>query len=175
MMLDITDALRAPGEEIPFVHQENLEPQEILGETVSFLEPLTMEGVYGLVEDELFLQARLRATASATCARCLKEVSYQVDIPVKERYTRLDRRALPEEEDPWEESQVFSGHQVDLFPLMRTLTLLDLPIRFLCSKSCKGLTEWQEQETQEQEPEETLDDAHPFGALKQLFTKDQEV
>lgn len=173
MMLDITAALRAPGETIPFEHQETLQPQDILGETVSFPEALCLRGTYGLIEDELFLEGRLQARAEASCARCLTPVVYQVDVPVKERYTRQDRRALQEEEDPWEESQVFSGHQVDLLPLMRTLTLLDLPIRFLCSKSCKGLEEWQQNQAQEQE--ETLDEAHPFGVLKQMFTKDQEV
>ena len=40
MLLDISRALRVPGEEIPFEHRDRIPPQEIFGETVTFDDPV---------------------------------------------------------------------------------------------------------------------------------------
>jgi uncharacterized metal-binding protein YceD (DUF177 family) len=48
--------------------------------------------------------------------------------------------------------------------------VLDLPIRFLCEGACKGPALLIPQGPND---EETLDE-HPFSALRQLFTKNQE-
>lgn len=171
MMLDISEALRAPGAMIPFHHEEELQGSEVLGDQVTFPKKAVFTGTYSLVDETLVIRGRLQAKAHAACARCLSPVVYPVDVPFDESFLREDPRA-PVEEDPWEERLVFSGHRVDLAPLAATLATLDLPIRFLCTKGCKGIVTTPGEDPQSQE--ETLDDAHPFGALKQLFTKFQE-
>lgn len=170
MMLDITAALKAPGSAIPFEHMEELPPVESLGEEITFPEPARIAGTFTLMEDALVIKGSLTATAQATCARCLKPVSYPVRVKVDETFVRVHPRDEVED-DPWEERLVFTGHKVELAHIAMTLAVLDLPIRFLCDKKCPGITLESEDPTQE---EETLDDAHPFGALKQLFTKFQE-
>lgn len=170
MMLDITAALKAPGSAIPFEHTEELPPAEILGEEVTFPEPAVITGTFSLMEDALVIKGSLMATAHAACARCLKPVTYQVQAPVDETFVRIHPRDEVED-DPWEERLVFTGHKVELAHIANTLAILDLPIRFLCDRKCKGITLESEDPINE---EETLDDAHPFGALRQLFTKFQE-
>jgi len=171
MMLDISAALRNPGSAIPFEHEEPLAETEVLGEKVTFPEPAVIAGTYSLVDEALLIKGRLKATASAACARCLKAVDYPVSVPFEESFLRVDPRTSLQE-DPWEERLVFSGNRVDLSHLALTLALLELPLRFLCSQSCKGIAEPAGEMPPTQE--ETLDDAHPMGALRQLFTKLQE-
>ncbi|NLX83334.1 MAG: DUF177 domain-containing protein [Clostridiales bacterium] len=168
-MLDITAALKSPGTSIPFEHMEELPSVQTLGEEVTFPQPARIKGEFTLMEDALVIDGELRATAVATCARCLKTVEYPVLAKVYETFLRVDPRET-EVEDPWEERLVFTGHRVDLSHLAMTLAVLDLPIRFLCAKDCAGITLESADSNQE---EETLDE-HPFGALKQLFTKFQE-
>lgn len=169
MMLDISEAMRAPGAAIPFRHLEPLESMDVLGQTVTYPEPAVVEGFFTLQDEALVITARLRVTVLADCARCLDSVYYRVDVPVHESFLRVDPRDEAGE-DPWEERLVFSGHHVDLSHLVLSLAVLDLPIRFLCKGECKGPAL---NIPQEHNKEETLDE-HPFSVLRQLFTKNQE-
>jgi uncharacterized metal-binding protein YceD (DUF177 family) len=172
MTLDVSAALRAPGMAVPFVHQEQLPPQHILGEEVVFPEPAVLKGTYSLQDDALFFQAELTVTAHAHCARCLDPVRYTVKVPFVETFLREDPREQTEE-DPWEERLVFSGHQVELAHMVLTLTLLDLPIRFLCRANCDR-SPLDTKKLEELNSQDQLEDANPFAVLKQLLTNNQE-
>lgn len=171
MKLDITAALRSPGTEIPFEHQETLLDQDIVGETVQFKEPVRIKGNYSMVNDTLYIKGRLNTTAYAACARCLAPVTYRVDVPVEESFTRVKPGTEPED-DPWEEQLTFSGSGVEMGHLAQTLTVLDLPIRFLCGDACPGMPANNQDNSNQQE--DMPDRAHPFSALSQLKTNDQE-
>ncbi len=172
MTLDVSAALRSPGAEFSFESAVNLPDQVVMGETIRFPTPAVITGTFMMADEELLITGRLHAQAHAACARCLKPVVYQVDVPVEETFRREESNA-PTEDDPWEERQVFTGKSVDLEHLAFTLALLDLPIRFLCDRRCAGLPGGSLGDAPLTN-EETLADAHPFAALKQLITKDQE-
>lgn len=172
MMLDITAAFRAQGEALPFVHMEQLPDADILGEVVTFPEPAVIKGTFSLMDDTLDIKGKLTVKAQAVCARCLSPVSHTVSVKFHESFLRLDQRDTVEE-DPWEEKLVFSGHRVDLSDLAASLAVLELPMRFLCKQSCEGIQTSQTGEDPATQ-EDTPDDTHPFGALRQLYTKLQE-
>ena len=171
-MLDISPALRAPGAAIPFVHRETLEDTQVLGEAVRFPEPAALTGNYSLVDERLVIRGRLQAEALGACARCLQDVRFPVDIQVEEQFLREDPRAR-QEEDPWEENLVFSGHKVELGDLIRSLTLLEMPIRFLCGARCAGLPQGAGDKTPDQH-DMTPDAEGPFAALRHLLKENQE-
>ena len=57
-----------------------------------------------------------------------------------------------------------------------TLTLLDLPIRFECGDDCPVLTRLHAEDDETTHAcQKDMPDQHPFSALQQLLTKDQEV
>lgn len=174
MMLDISPALRLPGVEIPFEHLETLPEQDILGEMVRFPDPAKVTGTFTLADETLFIKARLQAVAHASCARCLSPVEHLVDVPLEESFRRV-KPGDEDTEDPWEEQLVYTGNRVELGLLVLSLTLLDLPIRFLCSDSCRGTPDSAGDAGSPDTNEMTLNGAHPFSALNQLLTKDQEV
>jgi hypothetical protein len=84
LLLDISRAMRAPGEEIPFLHCDAIPPQVIFGETVAFSD-VTLSGFLTSVEDHLRIWGTLHAVAHGHCAGCLQPVDYPVEVPFDER------------------------------------------------------------------------------------------
>ncbi len=181
MKLDITPALRNPGEEIAFRHEEPLAEQDVLGETVAFAEPALITGTYHMAGERLHIKGRLKATASAQCALCLAPAVCKIDVPLDETFTRLEP-GEEAEEDPWEEHLVFTGSRVDLSHLVLSLAVLNLPIRFVCGPDCPGAPEGAKNSgNPEKDPganpgfEDTAAGEHPFSALRKLFNTEEEV
>ena len=177
MLLDISRALRAPGEEIPFLHRDAIPTQEILGETVSFSDVL-LAGHFSLTGESLRLWGELTATAHGHCAGCLRPVDYAVRVPFDEIFTRMTRFTPREEDVPGEEERwLYEGSKVELSHLSMTLAVLDLPMRFECGPDCPVLGRIpSDQDSQNSHAcQKDMPDQHPFSALQQLLTKDQEV
>lgn len=170
--MDISQALRAPGEQIPFLHRDEIPPQEIFGEVVSF-DPVTLEGHYAMVGTALHILGKLHTVAHAHCSYCLKPVDLPMDIDMDEVFTRIEDNQVQQkaEEDAWDDEQLtFEGSKVELGHLLMTLTLLELPIRFICDESCPA----RPQENDETYACQKDPDQNPFSALQQLLEKEQE-
>ena len=180
MFLDVSSALRDPGTEYPFTHHEIIPPQQVLGDTLSFDDPIILEGTAMVLQDKLFLRGTMAFTVHAHCANCLEEVVRSYRIPLSETAVYEDKRAPKVEKDEDEEEDEdqlrFSGYKIDLSHLALTLAILEMPIRFLCKKGCKGFAEEPRDNNQQANASrEELDRENPFAALQQLLKKDQEV
>ncbi len=171
MLLDVSSALREPGKEFAFIHPENIPPQDILGETVTFENPVRMDGVFSMTDDTLYIKGKLTAALTTRCANCLEPVADTLVVPFDEVFTHVDNRAGMEDE----EQLSFQGSKVELGHLALTLAVLELPMRFLCREDCEGLLPENQHNQQANACQEELDQEHPFAALQQLLTKDQEV
>ena len=172
MFMDISQALRAPGEQIPFLHRDMIAPQAIFSETVTF-DDVLLQGTYTMFGTSLHIRGELKTAAHAHCAACLKEVAFPVNVQVDEVFTRVEdhpKAPVSEDEDDTEEELIFRGSQVELGHLLMTLVLLELPIRFLCSDSCSA----RPQENDETYACQKDSDQNPFSALQQLLEKEQE-
>lgn len=175
MLLDISCALRAPGEDYPFMHRDAIPPQEIFGETVTF-DDVLLSGHFSFAGDSLHIRGTLTAIANGSCAGCLKPVRLPMEVSFDEIFTRRTRFSPPREEDPEDERLMFEGSKVELSHLALTLAVLDLPMRFTCGEDCPALAAMQpENDTPTHACQKDMPDQHPFSALQQLLTKDQEV
>lgn len=176
MLLDVSRALRAPGEEIPFAHNDCIPPQEIFGEEVTFTDVL-LEGHFSMLGENLHITGLLTAAAHGTCAGCLKPVLFPIEVEFDEIFTRIGR--FPHQEEPSDDEDderlEFEGSKVDLAHLALTLAVLELPMRFTCEGGCASLDEMQPDEQTSHACQKDMPDQHPFSALQQLLTKDQEV
>ena len=172
MALDIREALRSPGEVIPFHHEEHIPAQEIIGDTITF-EPAWMEGTMYLDEGRLRLSGRMSTTAHGTCAKCLEPAQHKVNVRFDEVFYRKGE-PLAADEDPEEPSRFeYEGPQVAVDHMAMTLAVLALPMRLLCKKNCPGIPTEPQQDTHAGQKEMPAE--HPFSALQQLLNKDQEV
>lgn len=175
MLLDISRALRAPGEDFPFLHRDAIPPQEIFGETVTF-DDVLLSGHFSFAGESLQIRGVLQTVAHGMCAGCLQPVSFPVEVPFDEIFTRQTRYSQQEEDPGEEERLMFEGSQVELSHLAMTLAVLELPMRFECGEDCPALDAVQPEDTPSTHAcQKDMPDQHPFSALQQLLTKDQEV
>ncbi len=169
MLLDVSRALRSPGEEFPFVHEETIPPQDIYGEQIVFDDPVTMSGVFCMSGDSLMLRGELKCVAHALCANCLAPVAVPMVVPFDEVFVRVDRFTPQDEDDP--DRLAFEGAKVALSHLALTLAVLNLPMRFVCREDCPGLMPAQSDISTQASQKETPDQ-HPFSALQSLLNED---
>ena len=175
MLLDISRALRAPGEDIPFLHRDAIPPQEIFGETVTF-DDVLLSGHYSMAGESLHIRGTLTTAAHGMCAGCLKPVTFPVEVPFDEIFTRQERMPQEEDQEEDEERLMYEGSKVELSHLALTLAVLELPMRFECGENCPALDAVRPDDTQSTHAcQKDMPDQHPFSALQQLLTKDQEV
>ncbi len=181
MLLDVSMAIKSEGEEFPFLHRDEIPPQEIFGDTVTF-EDVLMSGFYSLEGKALRLRGTLETTARGRCAACLNPVALPIRVEFDESFRHMDRReALAERAKDTDDAQgleeerlAFEGSKVELSHLALTLAVLELPMRFLCDPPCDAMKALQE-DNPTHACQKELPDQHPFSALQQLLTKDQEV
>ena len=167
MFLDVSIALKNPGEQFPFRVEQEIAPQEIGGETVSF-DPAVLEGTFSAEEDQVTLEGTLKAVAHATCANCLAPAQAKVEAPFRETFVR---NADPEDD----ETYGYTGNAVDFEKLAMSTAVLNLPMRFLCREDCPGLWKQYGVDNDSTACQKELQKEHPFAALQQLLTKDEEV
>ncbi len=79
----------------------------------------------------ILVQGTLEAGAHLDCARCLEETPVPIDLSVEELFVYP---AAPEEE-----FVVTEDCNLDLGPLLRAETFLNMPIHVLCRPDCAGL------------------------------------
>lgn len=174
MLLDVSRAMRTPGQAFPFIHHEQILPQDICGEEVSFDEPVVLEGHFSMSGENLTIEGTLHATAHSRCCNCLEPASVELKVPFNEVFTRLDRynaELMENDDDP--DRLVFTGSKVELSHLTLTLALLDLPIRFLCREDCDGFKYMAPQTNHAFHQADAPKKENPFSVLQQLLTKDQ--
>lgn len=93
-------------------------------------------------ETEVFVKGDLTAKAKLQCGRCLKEFQKYLSIPVEAVYHPVEEL---KEEDTHEikseelDMDFYSGDELDLDILLKEQIELNLPMKPLCSESCKGL------------------------------------
>ena len=167
MKLDVTQALRNPGQEFPFEAEQAIAPQEVTGETVTF-DPAVMKGVYSATEDgSVTLEGTLTTVAHARCAKCLAPAQADVEADFRETFYHDGE---PESDDRF----VYEGSAVELERLSMFTAMLALPMRFVCREDCPGLAEYAGQDVFTRSSQEELPGQFPFAALQQLLAEKSE-
>jgi uncharacterized protein len=169
MELDISKALLSPGTEFPFAVEVTVPPQDVLGETITF-DPVSLHGHFSALDGTVRLAGELMTTARAACAMCLNPAR----VPLLLDFDETFRKEAKEIED---EAFRYEGSKVSLDQMALTLTMLNLPMRFLCREDCDGgqtLKAYQ-QDIFKSSCEEESPTQRPFEALQRLLTKDEEV
>lgn len=129
--LNVSQALKAPGQLFPFSTLVEVESAEVFGETVRFSTAELTGAMLGDGET-VTLRGQLRCEAIMVCARCLQPVSVPLAVEVDERFSRQ-----PDSRDA--ETRPIEEGCVDLTDCARELLILELPMRVICAEDCKGL------------------------------------
>lgn len=168
MKLNVSEALRNPGQEYVFRGEQTIAPVEIYGDTITF-DVADMTGTYFAADDgSVTVDGSLKTVAHAPCANCLEPASADIEAAFRET---IQRNGDPNDDETFS----YEGYQVELEKLAMSYAVLAMPMRFLCREDCPGLGEIHGADNDFQVCQKELPGQHPFAALQQLLTKDEEV
>ena len=168
MKLNVSEALRNPGQDYAFQGEQAIAPVEIGGETVTF-DVAAMSGSFFTDDDGgVTVDGKLTTVAHAQCANCLEPASADVETTFHETFVR---NGDPNDDETF----AYAGYQVEFDKLAMSYAVLALPIRFLCKEDCEGLGKTIAVDNDYSLCQKELPGQHPFAALQQLLTKDEEV
>jgi uncharacterized protein len=110
-----------------------LDYPSILLEDEVMLEPLT--GSFQAIRNSkgIYITGALNTNAETDCARCLTPVLLPIKIELDDLFY------YPPQTAPAGEPVVGEDGFIDLAPLVRQLSLLEIPMQQFCREDCKGL------------------------------------
>src|SRR5947209_1389490 len=107
--------------------------------------PLHVKGTARLVSralGEIRVDGRLQVTVGAPCDRCLESASLAIDREFDLMYVPAEEAAAAGE-DEVDQAGIEVGYYerggIELNDVLREVVLLALPMRVVCSESCKGI------------------------------------
>lgn len=162
MKLNVTQALKNPGQEYPFEGEQTMASQTVSGEEITF-DPVALRGVYSATEDgSVTVEGSLSTVAHGQCANCLEPASVSIEADYRETF---QRNGDPEDDEIF----AYEGYTLDFGKLALSYTLLSLPMRMLCREDCALLKDDSGDDVclcQKEAPTQ-----RPFAALQQLLTE----
>lgn len=110
-----------------------LDYPSILLEDELLLQPL--EGVFQAIRNSkgIYITGALNSNIESECARCLEPVLLPIEIALDDLFYHPPQSAPPGEFSVGEDGFI------DLAPLVRQLSLLEVPMQPICRPDCKGL------------------------------------
>ena len=132
MLLNVQKIINAPGERIAFQFELDLSDVDF-GGRYPVQDPVVVTGDVRNVAGMLLLQFTAETVLQSVCDRCLKEF----DNPKSVHYECMLAEELEDEEN--DDILLLEDGCVDLGELARTVFILEMDTKTLCSESCKGI------------------------------------
>ncbi len=169
MLLDVSRAIKDPGQAYPFEAGADIEPMTVLDDPVRFTNVRLAGQLVGTGE-AVRVSASVEADVESRCALCLEPVKEHLKAGIDALFARE-----PDPEDP--DQFPLEGYKIETDGIAREALLLELPMRFLCSESCKGICPvcGTNRNIAPCTCQEGGERHNPFSALSKLLTEDEEV
>ncbi|WP_325199248.1 YceD family protein [Oscillibacter sp.] len=132
MVIDVRPILHTPGKRLEFQFEMDLSGLEFDGRR-PVSRPVAVEGEVRNTADLLELELTARTTLDAVCDRCGKEFPLEKEIS----YGCMLAEELQNEES--DEIVLLEDGKADAGDLARTVFILGMDSKILCSEDCKGL------------------------------------
>lgn len=131
MKLEMAHLYGKSGASMPVHLSEQIEDSAAYPHIVGFMEPVRIEGILRNEDERFILEAKGETKVSLLCDRCLTPVATEIHFNIEERFSHTGR------DD--EETETFSGDQIDLADYVKRGILEALPMKVICREDCKGL------------------------------------
>ncbi|MCI7306567.1 MAG: DUF177 domain-containing protein [Trueperella sp.] len=104
-------------------------------------DPIDLDLVLQSVSEGVLVQGMVSAAARGQCARCLKDISLDLNEPVAELvlYPESRKALLDEGDEEAEDMPVVVDDAIDMEPIVRDALVLSIPLVPLCRPDCEGL------------------------------------
>ena len=134
MLLGLAKIIDSPGASVRFSVSVDLSDL-CYGVTYPVSESVKAEGTVRNTAGVLVMTGEISTCIHGTCDRCARDFHRDVNIPLD--VVLVTEMANEENEDEW----VFplEGDSADLDDIVRTVFVLNLDSKLLCSEDCKGI------------------------------------
>ena len=132
MKINIASVLRNDGASKTFSGELELGTFDYIGSTLSFENPLKIEGVVKNIGGAIEISATVTGDYKTDCSRCGKGVCEKL---VADLFESLDS----EFSEIDEECITVSGNVIDISGSIEAAVFGSIPMQFLCRDDCKGL------------------------------------
>lgn len=132
MLLNVKPILHTPGKRLDFQFELDLSDMEFSGR-YPISRPVAVSGEVRNTAGILELTLNAKSTLDAVCDRCGKAFAQEKDVP----FACMLAEELQNEEN--DEIVLLEDGMVDVGDLARTVFILDMDTKTLCSEDCKGL------------------------------------
>lgn len=168
MVIKMAQLYGKNGVSMPVSLVEQLEDLTAYPNVVGFMEPVRIEGILKNESEIFVLEAKGETKVSLACDRCLAPVAIEISFNIEERFSHTGR------DD--EETETFSGDQIDLADYVQRGILGALPMKVLCREDCQGLCPVCGKDLNEGDCGCDTTELDPrFESLRALFNVDEEV
>ena len=134
MRLELRDIVHSPGLTLQF--SENVDLSDLCyGTSYPVSEPVHAEGTVRNTADVLMMKGTITTRIHGVCDRCAADFTRDVEIPID--VVLVEELSNEDSEDEW----VFplEADTADLEEIVRTVFVLNLDSKLLCSPECKGI------------------------------------
>ena len=168
MMIEMGYLFNRKGSSLPVELVETIDDVKDYPDVVEFVEPVRIEGTLKNEDDVFVLDAMGKTTVLMECSGCLAPVRKELSFEIKERFAHTGR------DD--EETETFTGDQIDLADFVKRGIIGELPMRVECREDCKGLCPICGKDLNDGDCgcDRTIRDPR-FESLRALFNDDEEV
>ena len=168
MMIEMGYLFNRKGSSLPVELVETIDNVKDYPDVVEFVEPVRIEGTLKNEDDVFVLDAVGKTTVLMECSSCLAPVRKELSFEIKERFAHTGR------DD--EETETFTGDQIDLADYVKRGIIGELPMRVECREDCKGLCPICGKDLNDGDCgcDRTIRDPR-FESLRALFNDDEEV
>ena len=134
MRLGLSQIIDRPGESVSYSAVVDLSDLQY-GTCCPVTEPVLASGTVRNTAGVLMMKGEITTCIHGICDRCATEFDRDVDIPIDA--VLVTELANEENEDEW----VFTleGDSADLDDIVRTIFVLNMDSKLLCSDDCQGL------------------------------------
>ncbi len=123
-----------PSKKVSF--SEKMDPIEFYGDEISFSSNFKVEVEIKRISKGLELTGSGEAKVNLSCSRCLKKTPYLLNFEIDEIFIeRKMEEFVPRDSDFF----FIEKESIDLYPMLRQLIIVNLPMKFLCREDCRGI------------------------------------
>ena len=127
MVIDLQEILNADGEVLKFSRMVTMPNISYMGQELRFANEIEVVGQAKNTSGVIEIYATIKGAVIMNCARCTKDTVYKFSVPYSDSFE------ISHYNDASEPAEI------NLEDIITETVLCDIPMRILCSESCKGL------------------------------------
>lgn len=134
MILNVSGLMKEPGSKTKIDEDSVFNDTEFAGAMYRFEKPVHISGDLTYTGKSFILALNCAATVATVCARCMKDISVDIEFSVNETFIR---RADDSADDI--DVTFFDNNEIDTDETVMNAFYMNLTGKYLCKPDCKGL------------------------------------